>query len=57
MVEIKVENKEKIGSVNIEVYKDKPIEIKIEGKLTGQHIPRIKRMLSRSYLNWVKSRR
>jgi len=46
-----------IGTVTVLVYDDKPIEISMEGNLTGQHIPRIKRMLSRSYLAWQKSRR
>lgn len=46
-----------IGTVTAKVYKTKPVEVEITGEITGTHIPRIKRMVTLSYLKWVKGRR
>ena len=46
-----------LGEIHINVFESKPVEVVISGKIVGKHIPRVKRKLTRTYLNWIKSRR
>ena len=47
----KVLDTKPIATVYVKVWKDKPVEVKFEGKVAGVHIPRIKRKLTRAYLD------
>ena len=43
------------AKIEIEVYEDRPSVVKIEGSMKPRYIPRVKRDLTRAWLDWKRS--
>ena len=48
-------NGDGVATISIQVYEDRPNVVKIMGSMKPRYIPRVKRDLTRAWLDWKRS--